>query len=114
MHRPREFGGEYAVDAPVPFGARKTPESRGYDAHPVMGLAAGPRARMARMHVGIVLHLEYPGRERPLEFASDTPCCRHGRSASTFVLMSCPARLPATGELAGSEGHKSDLQSLRH
>src|SRR3546814_2364584 len=102
MHRPREFVGEYAVDAPVPFGARKTPESRGYDAHPEMGLAAGPRARMARMHVGIVVHLEYLGRERPLEFASDTLCCRHGRSASTFVLMSCPARIPATGELAFS------------
>src|SRR3546814_16925565 len=57
---------------------------------------------MARMHVGIVVHLEYLGRERPLEFASDTLCCRHGRSASTFVLMSCPARIPATGELAFS------------
>src|SRR3546814_8122157 len=57
---------------------------------------------MARMHVGIVVHLEYLGRERPLEFASDTLCCRHGRSASTFVLMPCPARIPATGELAFS------------
>src|SRR3546814_6975778 len=88
---------------------------------------------MARMHVGIVVHLEYLGRERPLEFASDTLCCRHGRSASTFVLMSCPARIPATGELAfstprrtaagtaartrgrRSEEHTSETQSLmRH